>query len=179
MKPLSEFRLSDIHPAILVLASIAGAIAVLTWRFRETRTPVSIRKIVIPPLGMSTGFCMFIAPETRVPLLWAGVAFFAGVLVFYIPLARSSRLTKSGDIVLMQRSRAFLWILLGLFAVRFVLRAWLERFVTPIQTGALAFVLAFGMILRWRLAMLHEFLRLRTSTAVESARAPSSVAQDP
>lgn len=163
MPPLKDFSLTEIPPGLIVAASIAGAVAVLLWRFRETRTPVSVRKIVIPPLGMSTGFCMFIAPPTRIPVPWALVAFLAGALVFYIPLARSSRLARSGDVILMQRSRAFLWILLGLVALRFLLRAWVEQYVTPIQTGALAFVLAFGMILRWRVSMLLEFMRLRAA----------------
>jgi membrane protein CcdC involved in cytochrome C biogenesis len=33
--------------------------------------------------------------------------------------------------------------------------------VTPVQTGALFFVLALGMIVRWRTGMLLEYLRLR------------------
>ncbi len=60
----------------------------------------------------------------------------------------------------MQRSRAFLWILLGLFAVRLALRAYVERVVSPMQSGGLLFLLAFGMILRWRVGMLLEFRRL-------------------
>ncbi len=38
------------------LASLAGLAAVMVWRVREGRTAVTIRKIVIPPLGMATGF---------------------------------------------------------------------------------------------------------------------------
>jgi membrane protein CcdC involved in cytochrome C biogenesis len=151
----------NIPPAVLVITSILGAAAVIAWRFRETRTPVSVRKIVIPPLGMSTGFGMFIAPAARIPWSWAGGAFLAGALVFSYPLARTSRLTRDGDVILMQRSKAFLWILLGLVVVRLALRAYVERFVTPIQTGALFFILAFGMIARWRLVMLVEYRRLR------------------
>ncbi len=65
----------------------------------------------------------------------------------------------------MQRSRAFLWILLGLVAIRWVLRGWVEQYVTPVQTGAIFFVLAFGMIVRWRAAMLVRYLRLRGEPA--------------
>ena len=42
--------------------------AVLAWRVREGRTAVTLRKIVIPPLGMATGFCMFLVPAFRIPL---------------------------------------------------------------------------------------------------------------
>jgi membrane protein CcdC involved in cytochrome C biogenesis len=152
---------THLSPLTLVLMSLAGAAAVLVWRMRETMGPVSLAKIVIPPLGMSTGFSMFISPAMRIPWAWAGASFLLGSLVFSYPLARTSTLTRSGDVILMQRSKAFLWILLGLVAVRIALRAYVERFVTPLQTGALFFVLAFGMILRWRVAMLLQFLRLR------------------
>ena len=153
--------LAHIPRALIVLASLAGAAAVIAWRFRESRRPVTTRAIVAPPLGMSTGFLMFLAPAARIPWTWAAGAFALGAVVFSIPLARSSRLARVGDAVVMERSKAFLWILLGLVAVRFVLRGYVEQVVTPIQTGAIFFVLAFGMIVRWRAAMLLAYLRLR------------------
>ena len=154
--------LENVSPAVLVITSLLGAAAVIAWRFSETRSPVSTRKILIPPLGMSTGFSMFIAPGARVPWIWAACAFIAGALVFSYPLTRTSQLIRSGGVILIKRSRAFLSILLGLVVVRLALHAYVERFVTPIQTGAIFFILAFGMIVRWRVAMLIQYLRLRT-----------------
>ncbi len=110
---------------------------------------------------MSTGFLMFLAPAARIPWAWAGAAFALGALVLSIPLSRTSRLARVGDAIVMERSKAFLWILLGLVAVRFAAREWVEQFVTPVQTGAIFFILAFGMVLRWRAAMLLAYLRLR------------------
>ncbi|MFO0592638.1 MAG: cytochrome c biogenesis protein CcdC [Polyangiaceae bacterium] len=162
--PLDDYL--HAHPILLVLASLAGAGAVLVWRFRETATPVTARKIVVPPLGMSTGFCMFLAPQTRVPFLWAVVSLLVGALVFSIPMARTSRLTRKGDGIVMERSRAFLWILLGLVIARFALRAYVEQYVTPVQTGALFYLLAFGMIARWRFSMLLQYLRLQREPVV-------------
>lgn len=153
--------LAHLNPLYLLVMSVFGASAVLVWRIRETMGPVTVRKIVIPPLGMSTGFSMFIAPATRIPVSWASAAFLVGAFLFSIPLARTSSLTRRGDEILMRRSKAFLWILLALVAVRFALRTYVERFITPVQTGSLFFVLAFGMILRWRLSMLLQFLKLR------------------
>jgi membrane protein CcdC involved in cytochrome C biogenesis len=146
--------------ALAVLVTLAGAAAMLAWRVREARTPVSTRRIVAPPLGMSTGFLVFLAPAARVPWAWASAAFALGALVFAVPLARTSRLVRTGDVVWMQRSRAFLWILAGLVIARTALRAYVEQVVTPLQTGALFFVLAFGMIARWRVGMLLEYRRL-------------------
>ena len=153
-------------PPLLVIAlTLAGAAAMIAWRVRETTTPVTLRKIVIPPLGMSTGLGMFAVPAFRIPWSWAAIALAAGAVVLAFPLARTSRLVRSGARVVMQRSRAFLWILLGLVAVRYGARAWVEQFMTTPQTGAVFFLLAFGAIVRWRVSMLLEFLRLRGATA--------------
>ena len=142
------------------VAFVAGAVTITVWRVQETRRPVSLRGIILPPLGMSTGFMMFAVPELRLPWSWAAAAFLAGAVLFSWPLARSSRLERAGDVIVMRRSRAFLTILLLLFAVRFALRSWIDRIISPLQTGALFFVLAFGMILVWRLRMLREYRAL-------------------
>jgi membrane protein CcdC involved in cytochrome C biogenesis len=155
-------------PALYLAATIAGAVVLLVWRFRETSTPVSIRSLVIPPLGMSTGLGMFVVPQTRVPLSWAILALAVGAIAFAWPLMRSSKLTRLGDRVFMKRSRAFLWILLALIGVRFALRAWIEQHVSPLQTGSLFFLIAFGAIVRWRVSLVLEFRRL-TEQPVEGA----------
>lgn len=152
-----------LDPALYLLISLAGAAVVLTWRYRETSAPVTPRSLLAPPLGMSTGLFMFLAPQTRVPWGWAVVAFVLGALIFSVPLARSSTLTREGDALFMRRSPAFLWILLGLVAARFALRSWVELYVTQPQTGALFFLLAFGAIVRWRWSLWREFTRLRAA----------------
>src|SRR5512138_1162215 len=118
---------------VLVLVTLAGAAAMLAWRIREARTPVSLRKIVAPPLGMSTGFLMFLAPATRIPWTWAGTAFAFGAVFLSVPLVLTSRLAREGEVVVMKRSSAFLWILFGLAAVRFLAREWVEQRVTTAQ----------------------------------------------
>jgi membrane protein CcdC involved in cytochrome C biogenesis len=132
----------------------------MAWRVRETQRPVSARSIVLPPLLMSTGFCMFLRPEFRVSWVWAAAAFVVGALVLSYPLLRTSRLALEGDTVVMRRSRAFLLILIGLVAVRFVLRDYLGQVLPVAQTAAVFFILAFGMIVRWRAWMLVEYRRL-------------------
>jgi membrane protein CcdC involved in cytochrome C biogenesis len=147
------------HVATFFFAMV-GAVAVFVWRMRETRRPVTARKILIPPLGMSTGFAMFLYAPARIPLSWAAGAFATGVLLLAVPLVRSSRLILRGDQVMLERSKAFLWILLGLVAVRLAGRAYVEQYVSPMQTGAIFFVLAFGMILRWRATMWLQYRAL-------------------
>src|SRR5262245_38142461 len=97
---------------LALVTSLAGAAAVITWRVRETKSPVTARKILIPPIAMSTGFFMFVAPPARVPLTWALGAFVAGALFFAYPLVRTSELTRVDGAIMLRRSKAFLWILL-------------------------------------------------------------------
>jgi len=137
--------------------SLIGLAAVLTWRVREARGPVSMKKIVMPPLGMATGFSMFIVPAFRVPWTWALGAFLIGAVALAYPLLRTSRLIREGDVVMMQRSNAFFTVILALAAIRLLARGYFDSFLTAQQTAGLFFVLAFGMILRWRVNMFLEY----------------------
>jgi membrane protein CcdC involved in cytochrome C biogenesis len=156
-----------ITPAMSVAGAVLGFCGVMAWRIREGRSPVTVRKIIIPPLGMSTGFCMFIVPAFRAPWTWAAVAFLIGALVLAYPLIRTSRLDwhHDGETVMMRRSSAFFIVVVVLAVVRFAAKDYLDRYISLEQTAGLFFILAFGMILRWRLSMLMEYRRLTGATA--------------
>jgi membrane protein CcdC involved in cytochrome C biogenesis len=143
-----------------MLGSLAGLAAVIVWRVREGRTAVSVKKIVMPPLGMATGFSMFAVPAFRIPWTWAGIAFFVGTVGLAYPLLRTSRLVRQGEVVRMQRCSAFFSVILLLAAVRILARGYFDTFLSVQQSAALFFVLAFGMILRWRTQMLLEYRKL-------------------
>jgi len=142
------------------LVSVLGLIGVIVWRVREARTAVTVRKIVIPPLGMSTGFSMFLVPAFRVPLLWAAVAFLIGALLLSWPLLVTSRLVIRGDEVVMHRSKAFFLVIIVLAAIRYFARDYFDTFISIQQTAGLFFILAFGIILRWRMQMLSQYRAL-------------------
>jgi membrane protein CcdC involved in cytochrome C biogenesis len=149
-----------------VLSSIVGAAVVMAWRVREGRTAVTIRKIVIPPLGMATGFCMFLVPAFRIPWAWAGCAFLLGATVLAYPLLRTSRLIRQGEAIMMHRSNAFFLVVVVLAVIRIAAHTYFDRFLDVRQTGAMFFILAFGMILHWRMRMYFEYRQL---TGIESA----------
>lgn len=150
-----------LHPSkISLVGGLVGLAAVLVWRIREGRTAVSVKKIVIPPLGMATGFSMFIVKAFRIPFTWGIVAFLLGAIVLAYPLLRTSRLVRQGSDIMMQRSTAFFTVILVLAAVRILAHGYFDTFLSVEQSGALFFVLAFGMIVRWRLNMLLEYRRL-------------------
>jgi membrane protein CcdC involved in cytochrome C biogenesis len=146
-----------------LIAAVLGTVAILIWRVRESRRAVSTKSILIPPLGMATGFSMFFAPQFRIPVTWALGAFAAGAVLLAYPLLRTTRLTREGGTIMMQRHNAFLPVLFGLAALRLGLRSYAEAIISVPQTGALFFVLAFGMIARWRTWMFFEYRRLTQS----------------
>ena len=143
-----------------IFVSLAGLVAVLMWRLREARSAVSLKKIIIPPLGMATGFSMFVVPAFRIPWAWAGLAFLIGALALAWPLLLTTRLERQGEAVMMKRSSAFLMVLLVLAAIRFFARGYFDTILTTQQTAGIFFILAFGMIVVWRAKLLMDFRRL-------------------
>lgn len=152
-----------------VLVAGAGAVAVIIWRLRETRTAVSFRKIIIPPLGMATGFCMFVDSAFRVPWTWALTAFLTGAVVLAWPLLLTTRLEREGETVRMKRSSAFLGVILVLAGIRFFARSYFDHILTAQQTAGIFFILAFGMILIWRAKMLVDYRRLTSNLSASAA----------
>ena len=152
-----------------VLATGAGAIAIIIWRLRETRTAVSLRKIIIPPLGMATGFSMFVDSAFRVPWTWALSAFLTGAVVLAWPLLLTTRLERQGETVRMKRSSAFLAVILVLAGIRFFARGYFDTVLTAQQTAGIFFILAFGMILIWRAKMLLDYRRLTAGLETSAA----------
>ena len=150
------------------VGSLVGLVGVMAWRIREGRTAVTVRKIVIPPLGMATGFCMFFVPQFRVPLLWALIAFLAGAVILAYPLLITSRLEREGEAIMMRRSSAFFGVVVALAAARYFARGFFDSILTIQQTAGLFFILAFGMILRWRWRMLSQYRALTQVPVVPS-----------
>ena len=158
-----------IPPISSILVSIAGLVAVTMWRLREARRAVSLKKIVIPPLGMATGFSMFLVPAFRIPWAWAGLAFAIGAVLLAWPLLLTTRLERQGEAIRMKRSSAFLIVLLALAAIRFLARGYFDTILTGQQTAGMFFILAFGMIVIWRGKMLMDFRKLTAARLETSA----------
>jgi len=156
-------------PIPSILVSAAGLIAVTMWRLREARTAVSLRKIVIPPLGMATGFSMFVVPAFRIPWAWAALAFAIGAVALAWPLLLTTRLERQGDAVMMKRSSAFLVVILVLAVIRFAARGYFDTFLTTQQTAGVFFILAFGMIVVWRTKLLVDFRKITAGLATSAA----------
>jgi membrane protein CcdC involved in cytochrome C biogenesis len=140
-------------------------------RLRASKKPTNAKKILIPPLGMSTGFLMFLYPPMRIPWSWALIAFLAGALLFSYPLIRTSKFEIVDGQIYLKRSRAFIFILIGLFVLRMALHTYVEHLISVEQTGSVFFILAFGMLLPWRLAMFMQYKKLERQLTLKKAKA--------
>lgn len=161
--------LGNINPSLLHIGSTLGAVfmavMVIFIRMKASDRPVTVRRIIIPPLGMSTGFAMFIVPDTHISIWWALGAFAAGWFIFAYPLIRSTRFEQRGEHLFALRSKSFVFILLGLLLTRTLLHEYINRYISLPQSAGVFFILAFGMILHWRLHMLKRFKTLHPEHA--------------
>ncbi len=147
-----------IPPQIIVFTFfIAIAIITLIIRMRAVKRPTSVKKILIPPLGMSTGFVMFLYPKTQIPLSWAILAFMTGAIFLAIPLIKTSQFQIINNDIYLKPSKAFFFLLIFLLIVRLSLHTYIEQYISLYQTAGLFFTLAFGMLLPWRIAMYFQY----------------------
>jgi Membrane protein involved in cytochrome C biogenesis len=132
---------------------------VIVIRLKASKRPTNAKKLLLPPVFMATGFLMFLRPETWLPRWECLVAFLIG-MAFSLFLIRTSKFERTNDAVYLKRSKAFVLILVGLLIVRTLMKMALQQSVSLPQTGSFFFILAFGMILPWRLSMYHQYRKL-------------------
>jgi membrane protein CcdC involved in cytochrome C biogenesis len=144
---------------IVSVGAVFMALMAIAVRMRAAKKPTNVKKILIPPLGMSTGFLMFVAPQTHIPWSYALIALVVG-LGFAVPLIRTSHFEILEREVYLKRSKAFPIILLSLLVIRVALHSYVQEFISLPQTGAVFFILAFGMLLPWRIAMYMRYKKV-------------------
>ncbi len=141
------------------IAAICMGFFVLFIRMKAQKKPVSGKKIILPPIFMSTGALMFVFPFFRVTMAELFEALAVGML-FSILLIKTSKFEKRDNDIYLKRSKAFAFILIGLLIIRIVAKSILS---TTIDYGALSgmfWILAFGMIVPWRIAMYVQYRKL-------------------
>lgn len=145
------------------IAFICMALLVIFIRSRAAKKPATVKKILMPPLGMSTGFFMFVIPQTHIPLSYAFTAFLVG-LSFSLPLIRTTKMEVVDEDIYVKPSKAFSLILLGLLVIRIALHDYVQHYITVMQTASVFFILALGMLGTWRIAMYVQFRKLERSS---------------
>jgi membrane protein CcdC involved in cytochrome C biogenesis len=156
-----------IPPELLLVVTSVGAVVmgilVMVIRTKAAKKPATVKKIVLPPLFMSTGALMFIFPFFRVHPMQIFEALVVGMLFSTVLIWSSKFEIRDGDIYLKQ-SKAFIFILIGLLIVRLVGKIVLSSTVDVGELGGMFWILAFGMIVPWRAAMYLQFKKLADKT---------------
>ncbi|MCR9038310.1 DUF1453 family protein [Bacillus sp. L381] len=147
---------------MIIISSVIAAvmaICVMIVRIKSSDKPASPKKIILPPIFMSTGALMFLFPIFRV----TGEEFLEAItlgVIFSIFLIKTSKFEIKNNEIYLKRSKAFVFILIGLLVIRIAMKSILS---TTIDYGALSgmfWILAFGMIVPWRIAMFMSYRKL-------------------
>lgn len=164
MSALIEMVFTKVPPIYLIIGSTAIAlfmgILALIVRTKAAKKPVTAKRIILPPLFMSTGALMFLFEEFRVDPLQIVEALIVGAL-FSMILIKTTHFERKDDGIYVKRSKAFLFILLGLLIVRLVGKLVLSNSIDVGELGGMFWILAFGMIVPWRIGMLMKFNSLQ------------------
>jgi len=136
-----------------------GAI-VIVIRMKAQKFPVNQKKIILPPIFMATGALMYIVPYFRLTGMEMLESLILGVL-FSTVLIWTSRFEVKGSEIFMRRSKAFPVILISLLIIRTVIKIFISSEINPGEIAGMFFLLAFCMIVPWRLAMLYKYKKLR------------------
>ena len=144
---------------ITLIIPILMAIAVLFIRMKVAKKPVNRKKIIMPPLFMSTGALMFLHPFFRVTPLEIIEALCLG-MIYSLFLIKTTRFEVRESEIYIKRSKAFVFILMGLLVARIILKLIVTSSVDLGETSGMFWILAFGMIVPWRIAMLFQFIKI-------------------
>ena len=151
------------NPMNYVVISSIGAVFmglfVIFVRMKAAKQPTNVKKIILPPIFMSSGALMYFVPEFRLTPMEILEAVVVGML-FSILLIKTSKFEIRDNDIYLKRSKAFIFILVGLLAVRLLLKSILSSTIDIGQLSGMFFLLAFSMIVPWRLAMYSSYKKL-------------------
>lgn len=154
-----------VPPIVLIIITTVGALFMgllaIFVRSKSAKRPVSVKKIILPPIFMSTGALMFVFEEFRVAPLQIIEALIVGML-FSIILMKTTKFEVRQAAIFMKRSKAFPFILFGLLLIRLIGKLILSNTIDVGELGGMFWILAFGMIVPWRIAMLVKYKKMET-----------------
>ncbi|AZB43054.1 DUF1453 family protein [Bacillus sp. FJAT-42376] len=142
-----------------IVAVVMGTI-VLVVRMRASKKPASAKKIILPPIFMSTGALMFVFPFFHVTVAEFWEAILAGMF-FSIFLIKTSKFEIRDNEIYLKRSKAFAFILIALLALRVGLKSFLSLSIDVGALSGMFWLLAFGMIVPWRIAMYVSYKKIQ------------------
>lgn len=150
----------------LVIAStlfaVCMGIGMSVMRMRAHKRPINAKRIIIPPFAMSTGALMFIFEPFRLTTAEIVEVVILGALCSLLLIWKTKFEIRDNEIYL-QKSKAFVFILFGLLAIRIIVKLILQDSVDIGELAGMFFLLAFSMIICWRIAMLIKYQKVKTT----------------
>ncbi|MGV3042234.1 CcdC family protein [Staphylococcus rostri] len=143
----------------IIVAFVMGA-AVIVVRMKAQQYPVNAKKIILPPVFMSTGALMYVVPYFRLTNAEIIESIVIGML-FSTVLMLTSHFEIKGNDIYLKKSKAFPIVLVSLLVIRTVLKVFLGSSIDAGELAGMFFLLAFSMLLPWRLAMLWRYQQLK------------------
>ncbi|SFW98512.1 Membrane protein CcdC involved in cytochrome C biogenesis [Bacillus altitudinis] len=157
---------------MIIISSIVAvcmAVAVMFFCIKSSAKPATAKKIILPPIFMSTGALMFFVPMFQV----TGAEFLEAITVgmfFSIFLIKTSKFEIRGNEIYLKRSKAFVFILIGLLVLRIGMKTILSSSIDYGALSGMFWILAFGMIVPWRVAMYLSFRKMSKQLDVQQAQ---------
>ncbi|MGA3676148.1 CcdC family protein [Lysinibacillus agricola] len=142
-----------------IMAIVMGSF-VMVLRMRASKKPTNEKKIIIPPIAMSSGAVMFLFEQFRVSPMEILEASAVGILFSTILIA-TSKFEVKGQEIYLKRSKAFAFILIGLLIFRIIAKMILSSSIDVGELAGMFWILAFAMLVPWRIAMLIQFKRIK------------------
>ncbi|NWQ40425.1 cytochrome c biogenesis protein CcdC [Bacillus sp. EB106-08-02-XG196] len=146
-----------------VVVSSIGAVFMgifaLFVRMKAAKKPTNVKKIILPPVFMSSGALMYVVPQFRLTPLEIVEVVIVGML-FSILLIKTSKFEIRENEIYLKRSKAFMYILVGLLVVRLALKSILSTTIDFGELSGMFFLVAFSMIVPWRVAMYLDYKKL-------------------
>lgn len=145
--------------ALSSIFAVVMALFVFAVRMKASKKPANAKKIILPPIFMSTGALMFIFPVFRITG-WEIIEAIIVGMFFSIFLIKTSKFEVRENEIYLQRSKAFIFVLLGLVVIRLILKIFLSSTIEVGELGGMFWMLAFSMIVPWRIAMYIQYKQL-------------------
>ncbi|TDM42310.1 cytochrome c biogenesis protein CcdC [Macrococcoides goetzii] len=145
--------------AISILVALFMGTAVIIVRMKAQNYPTNVKKIILPPFFMSTGALMYVVPYFRLTPMEILEAVVVGMF-FSIFLIYTSNFVVKDNLIYMKRSKLFPLILISLLIIRSVMKFYLSSTIHPGELAGMFFLLAFSMIVPWRIAMYIKYKKL-------------------
>ncbi|ATD30454.1 cytochrome c biogenesis protein CcdC [Macrococcoides bohemicum] len=144
---------------ISMLVALFMGTAVIIVRMKAQNYPTNVKKIILPPFFMSTGALMYVVPYFRLTSMEILEAVVVGMF-FSIFLIYTSNFVVKDNLIYMKRSKLFPLILISLLIIRSVMKFYLSSTIHPGELAGMFFLLAFSMIVPWRIAMYFKYKKL-------------------